>query len=216
MTLAVTVSRKIGLRASLLTDAALILLGSLFVAALAQARIYLPFTPVPITGQTFAVLLIGAVLGSRRGAAAIGLYIAEGALGLPFFAGGNAGWAALAGPTGGYLIGFIAAAFLVGLLTERGLDRRFRTALPAFLTGSGGDLRLRVAWAGALRRPPERLRRGCRTLRHRRRAQGRAGRLAPPRRLEVCTGLRTSRIFDRIVGAHCCAPMHRFWNKTAS
>ncbi len=135
MTLAVTVTRKIGLRASLLTDAALIVLGSLLVAALAQVRIVLPFTPVPITGQTFAVLLIGAVLGSRRGAAAIGLYIAEGALGLPFFAGG-AGWAALAGPTGGYLLGFIAAAYLVGLLTERGLDRRFQTALPAFLLGA--------------------------------------------------------------------------------
>ncbi len=135
MTIAVTVTRKIGIRPSILTDAALIVLGSLLVAALAQVRILLPFTPVPITGQTFAVLLIGAVLGSKRGAAAIGLYLAEGALGLPFFAGG-VGWAALAGPTGGYLLGFIAAAFAVGLLTERGLDRRLTTALPAFLLGA--------------------------------------------------------------------------------
>ncbi len=136
MTLGLTLTRKVGLRTSILTDAALIVLGSLLVAALAQARILLPFTPVPITGQTFAVLLIGALLGSKRGAAAIGLYLLEGGLGLPFFSGGGAGWAFLAGPTGGYLIGFVAAAFLVGLLTERGLDRRVQTALPAFLLGA--------------------------------------------------------------------------------
>ncbi len=136
MTLAVTLTRKIGLRTSVVTDAALILLGSLLVAALAQARIVLPFTPVPITGQTLAVLLIGALLGSKRGAAAIGLYLLEGGLGLPFFSGGGAGWAFLAGPTGGYLLGFIAAAYTVGLLTEHGLDRRVQTALPAFLLGA--------------------------------------------------------------------------------
>ncbi len=82
--------------------------------------IQLPFSPVPITGQTMAVLLVGALLGSRRGALAVLAYIAEGLAGLPVFAGGAAGLARLFGPTGGYLVGFVAAAFLVGWLAERG------------------------------------------------------------------------------------------------
>jgi len=101
-------------RASLLTDALLVVAGSLFVAALAQVSLPLPFTPVPITGQTFAVLLVGAVLGARRGAASLVLYLLEGSLGLPVFANGTNGLARLLGPTGGYLIGFVAAAWIVG------------------------------------------------------------------------------------------------------
>src|SRR5690242_2913818 len=88
-------------------DALLILLGSLFIAMLAQIEIRLPFTPVPITGQTFGVLLVGAALGSKRGATALLLYLIEGALGLPFFAGGASGLRILTGATAGYLIGFI-------------------------------------------------------------------------------------------------------------
>jgi len=82
-------------------------------ALLAQISIPLPFTPVPITGQTFAVLLTGALLGSRLGVAAMLTYVAEGSAGLPFFAGGAHGPAVLAGPTGGYLVGFVIAAFVV-------------------------------------------------------------------------------------------------------
>lgn len=134
-TIALQATRRLHARSAVLTDLSLIVFGSLLLAALAQVRFYLPFTPVPVTGQTFGVLLIGALLGSRRGASAVALYIAEGSLGLPFFAGGKAGVAALLGPTGGYLVGFIAAAFVIGYLAERGLDRRFRTALPAFLIG---------------------------------------------------------------------------------
>src|SRR5512136_2587535 len=85
-----------------LRDILLVFTGSLFVAAMAQVRFRLPFTPVPITGQTFAVLLIGAALGSRLGAGSLVIYLVEGALGLPVFAGGGAGFAALTGPTGGY------------------------------------------------------------------------------------------------------------------
>ena len=112
-------------------------------AGMAQVRIPLPFTPVPITGQTFAVLLVGAVLGSRRGAASLLLYLMQGLVGLPFFAGGTSGLAILLGPTGGYLVGFIVAAYLVGLLAARGLDRRIPSALLAFLAGESRHLSLR-------------------------------------------------------------------------
>jgi biotin transport system substrate-specific component len=117
-------------------DLGLILAGMLFVALLAQVRIPLPFTPVPLTGQTFGVLLVGAALGARRAVASLGLYLALGLAGLPVFAGGAAGAAYAFGPTGGYLLGFIAAAWIVGRLAERGLDRRVRTAWLAFLAGT--------------------------------------------------------------------------------
>ena len=117
-------------------DLLLIIAGVLLLAALAQVEIVLPFTPVPITGQTFGVLLIGAALGSRRGAASILAYITAGALGLPFFAGGGSGLRILTGATAGYLAGFIAAAFAVGWLSERGLERRVGTSIIPFLAGT--------------------------------------------------------------------------------
>ncbi len=117
-------------------DAALVLGGSLLTALMAQIAIPLPFTPVPITGQTLAVLLVGAALGSRRGALSMAAYVLEGVLGLPVFAGGTAGLARLLGPTGGYLVGFIAAAFVTGWLAERGWDRRLLTAALAMLAGN--------------------------------------------------------------------------------
>ncbi len=104
-------------------------------AAAAQVRIPLPFTPVPITGQTFAVLLSGAALGSTAGAASQGLYLLAG-LWLPVFTGANSGWHYFSGATGGFLIGFVAAAWLTGYLAERRQDRAVATALPAFLAGS--------------------------------------------------------------------------------
>lgn len=134
--LALTLTRRLNTRPAWLVDSLLIIAGSLLVALFAQIRIPLPFTPVPITGQTFAVLLVGAALGANRGAASLVLYTLEGIAGLPVFTGGAAGLAQLAGPTGGYLIGFIAAAYVVGLLAERGLDRQWRTALVPFLIGS--------------------------------------------------------------------------------
>lgn len=124
----------------------LIVLGSLFLAALAQIEIVLPFTPVPITGQTFGVLLIGAALGSKRGATAIVLYITEGALGLPFFAGGASGLGSLAGATAGYLAGFVGAAYIIGLLAERGLERSVRTSLIPFLVGTVIIYAFGVTW----------------------------------------------------------------------
>lgn len=108
---------------------------ALLTALMAQIRIPLGFTPVPITGQTFAVLLSGAALGSGLGAASQGLYLALGLV-FPFYAGGDSGWAVLEGATGGYLVGFVVAAWLVGRLAERNQDRDVWTAIPAFLLGS--------------------------------------------------------------------------------
>ncbi|HLN97343.1 MAG TPA: biotin transporter BioY [Pyrinomonadaceae bacterium] len=100
------------------------------------AQIVIPVGPVPITGQTFAVLLTGALLGSRMGAAAMIVYLFEGAVGLPFFYGGHGGLAHILGPTGGYLIAFPAAAFIAGAFAENGWDRRFLTAVAAMAVGS--------------------------------------------------------------------------------
>ena len=96
----------------------LIVASSWLIAISAQFSIHLPFSPVPITGQTLVILLIGALLGKSRGAAAVALYIAQGAAGIPVFAGGKSGLVTLLGPTGGYLFGFFAAAYVVGILTE--------------------------------------------------------------------------------------------------
>ena len=119
-----------------LTTLVLVLGFALLTAAAAQIRIPLPFTPVPITGQTFAVLLAGAALGSWAGAGSQLLYVLMGAVGLPFYAGGAGGWEAATGATAGYLLGFVAAAWIVGLLAEKGQDRRVWSALPAFLSGT--------------------------------------------------------------------------------
>ncbi len=136
-TLAPTLTNRYFSRtAAWLRDTLLITISALFVAAFAQIRIPLPFTPVPLTGQTFAVLLVGAALGSKRGAISLVLYTLLGALGLPFFAGGASGLAYMSGPTLGYLVGFIVAAYVIGLLAERGLERSVRTSLIPFLAGT--------------------------------------------------------------------------------
>lgn len=134
--LALTLARRFSARNTWLTDTFLVVVGSVFVALFARISIPLPFTPVPLTGQTFAVLLIGAALGARRGAASLALYTLEGVVGLPVFARGASGLAVLLGPTGGYIIGFIVAAYGIGLLAEHGLDRSWRTALVPFLLGT--------------------------------------------------------------------------------
>ncbi|MHC4461448.1 MAG: biotin transporter BioY [Planctomycetota bacterium] len=115
-------------------DVALIIGGSLLIALCAQVAI--PLWPVPVTGQTFAVLMIAALLGCRRGCFAVLAYITEGAAGLPVFAHGRAGFAVLSGPTAGYLAGFIAAACIVGLLAEKGWDRRIGTTILAMGFGN--------------------------------------------------------------------------------
>ena len=115
-------------------SAGLVIVASLFIAACAQFSIHIG--PIPITGQTFAVLLTGMLLGSRLGAAAVIAYLIEGAIGLPFFAGGGAGLVRFLGPTAGYLVAFPAAAFIVGAFAEHGWDKRYETAVAAMAIGS--------------------------------------------------------------------------------
>jgi len=116
-------------------DFMLIFTGALFVALFAQIKIILPITPVPFTGQTFAVLLVGATLGSKRGVKSMLLYILIGALGFPVFAGGASGISYIGGATFGYLLGFIVSAYFVGKTAERGLERNWRTSALPFLLG---------------------------------------------------------------------------------
>ena len=129
-------------------DLTLVIGGSLLIAASAQIRIALPFTPVPVTGQTFAVLLIGALLGARRGAAAAMAYLSLGIMGLPVFSAAPPGPAALMSPTAGYLAGFVAAAWVTGALSERGWDRRPWTAAAAMMIGSLVIFSCGLLWLG--------------------------------------------------------------------
>jgi biotin transport system substrate-specific component len=127
-------------------DVLVVLGGSLLMAAC--ARVAVPFWPVPITGQTFGVLLTAMLLGSRRAVACQVTYIAQGLVGLPVFAGGGAGIAHLLGPTGGYLLGFIAAAWLAGTLAEKGWDRSFVRCLAAMTVGTAVIFAFGLAWLG--------------------------------------------------------------------
>lgn len=113
----------------------LVVIGSLLIGLAAQISIPLPFSPVPVTGQTLAVMLVAASLGARLGAASVALYVAEGLLGLPVFAGGASGAARLLGPTGGYLVGFVAAAAVVGWLAELGWAARVWKCALALILG---------------------------------------------------------------------------------
>jgi len=101
-----------------------VVLASAFLGLTAQVSIALHVGPVPVSGQTLGVLLVGSALGWRLGMLAVLAYLGQGLAGLPVFAGGGAGWVVLSGPTGGYLAGFVLAAGLVGFLAERGWDRR--------------------------------------------------------------------------------------------
>ncbi len=133
--LAFSLTARLGVRQRGLQDALLIFGGSLLIAALAQVRIPLPFTLVPITGQTLGVFLVGATLGSHRAVLSLGLYLLEGSMGLPVFAGGAAGPVHLFGPTGGYLFGFVVAAYVIGWLAERGWDRSMGRVALMFIVG---------------------------------------------------------------------------------
>ncbi len=119
------------------------LVGAGLTGALAQISIHIPGTPVPITGQTLGVLLTGCSLGARRATASISLYVVLGFIGLPWFAGGQHGYV---GYNAGYLFGFVLAAFLVGLVAERGADRRIIGALPAMLLGEIAIYLVGVPW----------------------------------------------------------------------
>jgi len=122
-------------RSAVFYDIALVIGGSFLIALFAQLKVLLPFSPIPVTAQTFAVLMIGALYGANRGSLSALAYIIEGALGLPIFAFGG-GFVELLGPTGGYLIGFIPAAYLTGYLAQKGWDRRIGTTILAMIFGN--------------------------------------------------------------------------------
>lgn len=124
-------------------DCLCLIAASLFLTLMSKLAIPLWFTPVPITMQTFAVLLIGALLGSKRGALAVSLYLVEGMMGLPVFAPGTL---SLIGPDGGYLIGFVLCAYLVGFLLERGWKEDYKLTLLALALGSLTILTVGFLW----------------------------------------------------------------------
>src|SRR5918993_4535029 len=119
-----------------------------------SAQFAIPIGPVPITGQTFVVLLTGALLGSRLGAMTMIVYLIEGASGLPFFSGGMRGLGHLLGQTGGYLVAFPAAAFITGAFAEHNWDRRFTTAVAAMAIGSVVIMLSGWAWFSILTNTP--------------------------------------------------------------
>ncbi len=132
-------------------NVAIAILGTLLLTL--SAKVQVPFWPVPMTMQTLVVLVLGAALGARLGAATMLLYLAEGAVGLPVFAGTpekGLGLAYMMGPTGGYLAGFVVAAFIVGWLAERGWDRSILRLLVAMTLGHVVILGLGFAWLSGL------------------------------------------------------------------
>lgn len=141
----------LGGKRSVLQSALLAVAGTVLLWA--SAKVQMPFYPVPMTMQTFVVLFLGFALGARLGAATVLLYLAEGALGLPVFAGTpekGLGLAYMAGPTGGFLAGFVVAAYVTGWFAERGFDRRLVTVMIATLAGFIAIYGLGLSWLGAL------------------------------------------------------------------
>ena len=128
----------------------LVLAGSVLIALSARVTVTLPFTVIPVTGQTFAVLLVGALLGSRRGVASVAAYLLEGAIGLPVFARGAAGLLYMFGPTCGYMVGFLAAAWVTGRLAENGWDRSYLRTVAAMSLGTAALFVPGVIWLSVL------------------------------------------------------------------
>lgn len=139
----IRVGERVGTRAR---HIALIVLGALLVYLTARVVFPVPGSPVPVTGQTFGVLLVGGALGLRRGVASVALYVLIGLIGLPFFAEGKSGVQVIAGARGGYIVGFIVAAALVGRLAELGWDRRIVGAIGAMALGNVVIYLLGVPW----------------------------------------------------------------------
>jgi len=132
-------------------DAAIAVAGSLLLTLSAKTQI--PFYPVPMTMQTFVIMVLGMALGPRLGTATVLLYLAQGAAGLPVFAGTpekGIGLAYMAGPTGGYLVGFVAGAWLCGALAERGWDRSWLKTIAAAALGHGAIFVFGFAWLATL------------------------------------------------------------------
>ncbi|MEO5939630.1 MAG: biotin transporter BioY, partial [Candidatus Limnocylindrales bacterium] len=141
--LPIRVGERMGSR---VRNIALIVVGTALIVLSARISIPLPFTPVPITGQTFGVLLVSGALGFRRGLLSVGLYVLIGSFGLPVFAEGRSGTSVILGASGGYIVGFLIAGSLVGRLAELGWDRRIVGALGAMAIGNVVIYLIGVPW----------------------------------------------------------------------
>jgi biotin transport system substrate-specific component len=139
--------RAFAARPSLARDAVLVVLGSVLLAI--SAKVQVPFWPVPMTMQTFIILMLGAHAGLRVAGATVALYLIEGALGLPVFSTG-AGLAFMAGPTGGYLAGFLVSALFISFAFERGFNRNFATTSVIIFLGDAVIMGLGFAWLSSL------------------------------------------------------------------
>lgn len=133
-------------RSTALTNAVLVVSGVLGLAALAQIALPVPGSPVPVTGQTLGVLILGTAYGSTLGVATFALYILVGIAGAPVFANSGHGLDRIAGPTGGYLIGMLIATFVLGQLARFRLDQKFLTALPSMLIGTVTTFTFGLVW----------------------------------------------------------------------
>lgn len=131
---------------TLAKNTALILVGSWVIALSAQISFYTPWSLIPVTLQTFSILLLACTFGKHRGTLAVITYIAQGAAGFPFFAGAKFGLAHLQGPTAGYLSGFILAAYIVGVAAERGKDRSFMALIPYIILAYAVIFTCGVTW----------------------------------------------------------------------
>jgi biotin transport system substrate-specific component len=132
-----------------LTEALFVVGGIGFISLLAQISIPVPGSPVPVTGQTLAVLLIGTTYGARLGFITFATYLLAGIAGAPIFAGSTNGIEKVIGATGGYLVGMLVASLLLGYLADRKADQKFRTSFPALLLGDLVIFTFGLAWLHA-------------------------------------------------------------------
>jgi len=133
-------------RSTALTNAVLVVSGVLGLAALAQIALPVPGSPVPVTGQTLGVLILGTAYGSTLGVTTFALYILVGIAGAPVFANSGHGLDRIAGPTGGYLVGMLITTFVLGQLARFRLDQKFLTALPSMLIGTVTTFAFGLVW----------------------------------------------------------------------
>ena len=143
---AVTLRTALLPRTTVVTDTLLVTGGAVFIALVAQLAFYLPFTPVPVTGLTFGVIVTGAAMGAVRGLLATLLYVLFGVAGLPVYADASYGIDVLLGVTGGYLVGSVLAAALTGFLAEKAWDRKVVSAVPSMLLGELVIFTVGVGW----------------------------------------------------------------------
>jgi biotin transport system substrate-specific component len=133
-------------RSSALTQALFVMGGVGFITVMAQVAIPVPGSPVPVTGQTLAVLLIGTTYGARLGLVTFATYLLAGVAGAPIFAGSTHGIEKVIGATGGYLVGMLIASFLLGYLADRKADQKFKTSFPALLAGDAVIFFFGLTW----------------------------------------------------------------------